>query len=351
MKLLLFLFIISFQAYSHAPTAQSRLKALLQKTPWDKRLLKKIVRLDLEHRNALEDKPPNWQETVQQIESDPDWLPQATSMLDGMAQQVPLENKEIDPPVWLATSKDGRKIYLMGTIHKIGFENLSLPAKTKIGQLWDESSVVMWEGYSFWTQRITRWIKEKKSLKLFEGFELDYQLMVYGLIRGEKKVVSLEEGLWTDRDLEAKTEDRLDREGIQEVNDPREEKDELTDDEKEQYLNEIIDNYESVNLKMISYIAYDMKEVATINQKRQQLHQTHHTTRRWLREHYLLDARNRFWLQKIKENCQQGDACLLIGGVDHMTLDHQDTVSSILTLLQEDGFQIELLPPPTKPLN
>ena len=354
MKRLLLLFVMSVQAYSHAPSAQSRLKALIQQTPWDKRLLKKIVNLDLEHRTALEDKPPNWQKIVQQIENDPDWLPQATSMLAKMALQVPLENKEVNPPVWLATSKDGRKIYLIGTVHKINLENLSLPAKTKFGQIWDKSSVVMWEGFSFHTQRITIELakKDRGNFKLSNGYELDAQLMAYGLIRSKKKVVSLEEGLWAGHDLGAKTEDRLDREGISKANDPRDELDnnELTDSDKEQYLNEIVDIYELGNLGMISYVAYDMKKKEAIDSMHQELYRTHRTTREVLRSNYLLDARNRFWLQKIKENCQQDEACLLLGGVDHMTFDYQDTVSSILTLLQEDGFQVELLPIPAEEL-
>ena len=328
----------------------SRLEVLLRQTPWDKKLLKKIIRLDLEYTIALEDKPLGWQETVLEIKNDPDYLPQASALLHRMVEQVLLEDEMVNPPVWLATSKDGREVYLMGTAHRMGFENLSLPAKTKLGQLWDKSSVVMWEGNSYYIQRIARKLSKKGYLELLHEFEqLDYQLMVYGLSRGQKKIVSLEEGLWTTHDLEAKIEDRLDREGVPKSSDPREDKEshELTDNEKEQYLDEIVDNYELANLAMASYIAYDMKKKKFIHQRRWELAQTHITVRDRLKEQYLLDARNRFWVQEIKENCRQGEICLVIGGVDHMTLDHQGMVSSVVTLLREDGFHAELLPPPT----
>ena len=218
----------------------------------------------------MSDKDDGWQGQLQRIESDHEYIPKAVDKLEKLVEKVPVQGRKVSPPVWMATSESGHKLYLVGTSHRLRLRHLSPFAITRLGEIWDEAAVVMWEGDSIQTKGVSRMFAEYGYPDILRELkQLDYQILAFGINRGEKEIVSLEGDVFSTT-LKAKVEERLDREGHDKLRDPREEKEgkDLTDNEKERYLEEIIDNYELTFLEMTSYVNHDVKGRVALGKRR-----------------------------------------------------------------------------------
>lgn len=323
------------------------LSMLLNEKPIDKERIKKIIKLDIEHTSILKDKSAGWQDQLRRIESEPEYIPHAANKLNKLVEKVPILGRKVSPPVWLATSEEGHKLYLVGTNHSLGIRHLSPSAIDRLGEIWDKADAVLWEGG--WAGSVYKALREHSYHDALRQFkQLDYQILVFGIDRGDKEINSLGDSVGTDkrRQLEREIEERLDREGHNKFVDPRKNKEDsaLTDDEKEQYLEEIIGKYELTFLKMTSYANYDVAGLAELNKRQRELYRAHLVMRDVLWEEYLLDGRNKIFMQSIKNTFKHGKTFMIMSGNAHMIVDNEN-VSSIVALLREDGFQVELLPP------
>lgn len=323
------------------------LSMLLNEKPIDKERIKKIIKLDIEHTYLLEDKNAGWQDQLRRIESEPEYIPQAANKLNKLVEKVPVSRGKVSPPLWLATSEDGHKLYLVGTNHSLRIRHLSPSAIARLGEIWDKADAILWEGD--WAGSVYKVLREHSYHDALRQFkQLDYQILVFGINRGDKEIDSLGGSAGTDKrkQLEREIEERLDREGHNKFIDPRSNKENsaLTEGEKEQYLEENVGNHELTFLQMTSYVNYDVAGLAELNKRKREHYRTHLGIRDALWEEYLLDGRNQIFLQSIKNNFKHGKTLMIISGNAHMIVGNEN-ISSIITLLRKDGFQVELLPP------
>lgn len=330
--LLLALVLHSTSLYSASPATASalervaRLRALLAQQPWDKPRLQRMFALSLQHKRLLEDAKQGHELAVQQIEADPDYVPDLLDVSLDIIHTLHLEQQQVEKLLlWEVSDPQGGKHWLFGTVHTLAFANFTATARAQLEKIIDDASVIMHEHLP---------IEIAYALLKDQGYEsaidklasLDLQIVARG-IHGGKKIVALE-------NIGDRIEIQLAHSKI--LHRIRQLLADLAASIKAGYTNRSVEHealsyMETFENFFALHSAYFTADLHEISEKIQSLGD-------WAAEEVVV--RNRIWIDRIVSQCQQSDGCLIVAGHGHMTLNNAD---NLITQLRERGFTVNFV--------
>ena len=291
------------------------LQSLIRQTPWDRARLAHIIKLELlEDTNAA------------------DYVPNAVELLERLVMTESRKGELAKLLLWEITTPRGRRHWLLGVDHYIRLGSFSAATRQQIDALVADIEVYVHEGKDF----------SDTSLPIEQYLTIDHQLIVMAQ-RQDKKVVPLEN--WLDSSIASASILKEQLKGFNNLLQLARQLETSSDAEIKAEIEAAIE----------ADVLEDIDEMETMFRERQAyLHGDHeallgfHQDGKWhlpdgLNED-LLNSRNREWLPKIRKVCKSSKTCLIVAGYGHFLYDRED-VASIITMLRELNYRVELVQP------
>ena len=279
------------------------LRQLIRQTPWDRARLAHILTLEM-----LEDTTAA------------DYVPQAERILEQLIKTELRQEKLAQLLLWKVTTPRGKQHWLLGTDHEIKLGFFSTAARQQLDALVAEIDVHMHEGMAL----------ADTSLPIEVYPTLDTQLIVMAQRRG-KKVVPLEN--WREESISTAS---LLSEQVNEFANQRQ-WGTFSAAETEACCLEEVGAQEALFRETLAYLRGDHATLLELYSDWQ--FPVSDNIKK-----YLLDVRNRNWMQKITAACRSRETCLVVAGYAHFIHD-SEAAASIITMLRKLDYGIELAQP------
>lgn len=245
---------------------------------WGREKLRTVVALDM----LMQNKEFLAPDLIESIVSDPNYIPNATQLLERALEKRALTGVIDKPLLWQIRDPSGQRHGMLATIHNLSLNSFSSTAQTAINNEIAHAQVLLSETGQIGT------------------ISLDSQINLIGV---NKQLVALDTHT-VQAPIEIKTE-------IADHRDP---------------IASYVEFLENIELFHISYREGNWQKMSELAGK---IYQNP--------DLYQINTRNHQWLERIIDNCHQ--PCFITAGSIHMLLDNEVT-TSIISLLRQRGFEI-----------
>lgn len=225
-----------------------------------------------------------------------------------------LQGKEVQKLLlWKIMTTKGKQHWLLGNLHDITFNYFSTPAQQSLQRLLTQTDVFIHE--------VNMANDSQRSLASYQ--KLDQQLITMSRQLG-KETVSLDTVLEEIQAYSLQLNIRAKLAAKDET---------LTEAEEEAAFDKLLDLQERLRLVQQAYFQGDHATLLELATQRSAVEKVF--------DEQLLDTRNRRWITRITAACEQDKTCLISVGLWHLVVD-DDKTASIITLLREQGYRVEL---------
>ena len=301
------------------------LRVLLVQQPWDKQRLQRMFALAIRHDSLAISKRRNSQQEMQDIEADPDYIPSFLKIANELVSTLPFEQQKIEKLLlWRMIDPQGKQHWLFGAMHNLTFANFAEEARLQLERIIDAAAIIMHEHLGEGLVQTLLDIEDYE--RAISVGKLDDQIVARGM-HGGKKIAPLEtvvDMIMIQAQLEQEKPSRtLSRFATVPA-----------------YILSLFHTVEreaaarvaSLELGFAVIGAYVTADVSKMRVDAKRLELISND----------IGSRNHLWLDRIVTQCEQNTTCLIVAGHGHMTHDSKK-VKSIITLLRERGFTIELV--------